>query len=84
MTLFVQKPGQYFLRPMMKEFDFEPSSRIVDVVEGSQITVSVAAKRIAFRYGRVLNTTFLVDVVSSYYNGSIISIVCVAFFYIVV
>lgn len=28
-------PGEYFLRPMMKEYKFEPSSQIIQVKEGA-------------------------------------------------
>ncbi|KAI0209330.1 Nodal modulator 2 [Lamellibrachia satsuma] len=47
-------PGQYFLRPMMKEYKFEPVSRMVDVLEGSTVTVKISSTRVAFScYGLV-------------------------------
>lgn len=30
-------PSEYFLRPMMKEYSFEPSSKIIDIQEGETI-----------------------------------------------
>lgn len=31
------RPGEYFLRPMMKEYSFEPNSKIIDVEEGERV-----------------------------------------------
>ena len=45
-----QSPGQYFLRPMMKEYKFDPVSRMIDVLEGSTVNVKISSTRIAFRY----------------------------------
>jgi len=41
-------PGQYFLRPMQKEYSFEPNSKIIDVSEGEDIVVIAKGKRVAF------------------------------------
>lgn len=41
-------PSQYFLRPMMKEYRFEPSSKIIDVKDGQTIDVELNGKRVAF------------------------------------
>ena len=46
---FVQSPGQYFLRPMMKEFSFEPASQMINVEEGSTNNVKIHGNRVAFR-----------------------------------
>ena len=40
--------GQYFIRLMMKEYDFEPSSKMVSVTDGSDLTVDVIGKKVAF------------------------------------
>lgn len=32
-------PSEYFLRPMMKEYGFEPSSQIINVKEGATLTL---------------------------------------------
>lgn len=31
------RPSEYFLRPMMKEYSFEPNSKIIDVQEGDRV-----------------------------------------------
>lgn len=41
-------PGNYFLRPIMKEYRFTPSSKMVTVAEGATVQVQVRAERIAF------------------------------------
>lgn len=41
-------PSQYYLRPMMKEYRFEPSSKIIDVKDGKTIRVELRGKRVAF------------------------------------
>ncbi|XP_018334048.1 nodal modulator 1 [Agrilus planipennis] len=49
-------PSDYFLRPMMKEYNFEPSSKIVTVKEGARINIQLKGKRIAFSvYGQILS-----------------------------
>lgn len=34
LTFHSLSPGEYFLRPMMKEYKFEPSSQIIQIKEG--------------------------------------------------
>ncbi|KAK0042403.1 nodal modulator 1 [Biomphalaria pfeifferi] len=47
-------PGQYFLRPMMKEYKFEPASQIINVQEGTTEKISIKGARVAFScYGKV-------------------------------
>lgn len=41
-------PSQYFLRPMMKEYRFEPVSKIIDVKAGETVRVELNGKRVAF------------------------------------
>uniref|UniRef100_A0A1L8DPQ2 Putative metalloproteinase-related collagenase pm5 n=2 Tax=Nyssomyia neivai TaxID=330878 RepID=A0A1L8DPQ2_9DIPT len=41
-------PSEYFLRPMMKEYKFNPTSKIIDVQEGATINVDLTGKRISF------------------------------------
>lgn len=51
-------PGQYFLRAMMKEFQFDPPSHMVEVNEGGVVNVVLRGKRIAFScYGTVTTLT---------------------------
>jgi len=44
-----QSPGHYFLKPMMKEYNFQPSSQMIEVVEGVTVNVAITGKRVAFR-----------------------------------
>nr|XP_022914700.1 nodal modulator 1 [Onthophagus taurus] len=47
-------PSEYFLRPMMKEYSFDPSSKIIDVKEGATVHVTLKGRRVAYSvYGRV-------------------------------
>lgn len=59
-------PSQYYLRPMMKEYRFEPTSKIIDVKDGETIRVELNGKRVAFSvFGSVnsLNGSPFADVV---------------------
>ncbi|GAB1611346.1 nodal modulator 1, partial [Argonauta hians] len=47
-------PGRYFLRPMMKEYRFEPASQMINVLEGTRMSVDIKGFREAYScYGRV-------------------------------
>ncbi|GAB5583041.1 nodal modulator 1 isoform X1 [Prionailurus iriomotensis] len=47
-------PGQYYFKPMMKEFRFEPSSQMIEVQEGQNLKISVTGYRTAYScYGTV-------------------------------
>ncbi|XP_015834614.2 BOS complex subunit NOMO1 [Tribolium castaneum] len=53
-TFHSLSPGEYFLRPMMKEYSFEPSSKIIKVNEGQTVNVKLTGKRVAYSaYGQV-------------------------------
>lgn len=41
-------PSQYYLRPMMKEYRFEPNSKIIDVKDGETVNVELNGRRVAF------------------------------------
>ncbi|KAH8306904.1 hypothetical protein KR044_000535 [Drosophila immigrans] len=41
-------PSQYFLRPMMKEYKFEPNSKMIDIKDGETIQVTLTGKRFAY------------------------------------
>ncbi len=41
-------PGQYYLRAMMKEYKFEPHSKVIDVADGETINVELSGKRVAY------------------------------------
>ncbi|KAK2504235.1 hypothetical protein MC885_021603 [Smutsia gigantea] len=47
-------PGQYYFKPMMKEFRFEPSSQMIEVQEGQTLKITVTGYRTAYScYGTV-------------------------------
>ncbi|OAD52229.1 Nodal modulator 1 [Eufriesea mexicana] len=47
-------PGDYYLRPMMKEYRFDPPSKMIKVKEGDIRTENLFGKRVAFSaYGSV-------------------------------
>lgn len=47
-------PGQYYLRPMMKEYQFQPNSQMIDVLEGGTKKISIKGVRVAYScYGSV-------------------------------
>ncbi|KAG5882400.1 hypothetical protein JTB14_008975 [Gonioctena quinquepunctata] len=49
-------PSEYFLRPMMKEYQFEPNSKIIPVLEGQTVRVKLVAKRVAYSaFGQVVS-----------------------------
>jgi len=46
--------GQYFLRPLLKEYIFEPATKQIEISEGNDVSVEFFAKRVAFScYGTV-------------------------------
>ncbi|KAH1023307.1 hypothetical protein HUJ04_012539 [Dendroctonus ponderosae] len=46
--------SDYFLRPMMKEYRFEPSAKLIPVQEGQTINIQLTGKRVAFSaFGRL-------------------------------
>ncbi|XP_060065049.1 BOS complex subunit NOMO2-like [Ylistrum balloti] len=47
-------PGEYFLRPMMKEYKFDPSSQTIEVMEGTTKKITIKGLRVAYScYGSV-------------------------------
>ncbi|XP_058830145.1 BOS complex subunit NOMO1 [Topomyia yanbarensis] len=41
-------PSEYYLRAMMKEYDFKPNSKLIEVKEGATVTEELKATRTAF------------------------------------
>ncbi|KAH7961789.1 hypothetical protein HPB52_012152 [Rhipicephalus sanguineus] len=41
-------PGNYFLRPMMKEYRFSPASKMLTVGEGATVKLDITGDRVAF------------------------------------
>jgi len=53
-TFFNLFPNSYFLRPLLKEYVFRPTTKSIEITEGEEITVEFSAKRIAYScFGRV-------------------------------
>ncbi|XP_058808695.1 BOS complex subunit NOMO1 [Phymastichus coffea] len=47
-------PSEYYLRPTMKEYRFEPASKMIRVEEGKSVSVKLVGRRVAFSaYGVV-------------------------------
>ncbi|XP_047221175.1 nodal modulator 1 [Girardinichthys multiradiatus] len=47
-------PGQYYFKPMMKEFRFEPTSQMITVEEGQNLSINITGTKTAYScYGAV-------------------------------
>ncbi|KPP67825.1 hypothetical protein Z043_113543 [Scleropages formosus] len=47
-------PGQYYFKPMMKEFRFEPASQMIEVEEGQTLNIAITGFKTAYScYGAV-------------------------------
>ncbi|KAG8432961.1 hypothetical protein GDO86_017286 [Hymenochirus boettgeri] len=47
-------PGQYYFKPMMKEFRFEPSSQMIEAQEGQNLKITITGYRTAYScYGAI-------------------------------
>uniref|UniRef100_A0A8C5HDQ8 Nodal modulator 1-like n=1 Tax=Gouania willdenowi TaxID=441366 RepID=A0A8C5HDQ8_GOUWI len=47
-------PGQYYFKPMMKEFRFEPASQMISVEEGQNLSIDITGIKTAYScYGAV-------------------------------
>lgn len=44
-----QSPGQYYFKPMMKEFRFEPASQMITVEEGQNLSIDITGIKTAYR-----------------------------------
>ncbi|KAF3843974.1 hypothetical protein F7725_016022 [Dissostichus mawsoni] len=42
-------PGQYYFKPMMKEFRFEPASQMIAVEEGQNLSIDITGIKTAYR-----------------------------------
>lgn len=53
-------PGQYFARPLLKEYDFKPGSISIDVGKETESIIEVTGQQVAFScYGRVVSLSEL-------------------------
>ncbi|XP_008559484.1 nodal modulator 3 [Microplitis demolitor] len=41
-------PGEYYLRPMMKEYRFDPPFKMISVAEGATLRIKLSGNRVAF------------------------------------
>jgi len=48
LSFLALSPGEYFVKPVLKEYDFEPKSKLITVKEGAEEVVEVVGKRVAF------------------------------------
>nr|XP_023680948.1 nodal modulator 1-like [Paramormyrops kingsleyae] len=49
-------PGQYYYKPMMKEYRFEPASQMIEVEEGQMLSIAITGFKTAYScYGAVLS-----------------------------
>lgn len=47
-------PSQYFLKPMLKEYKFEPNSKMVQIADGETVNVELVGKRVAYSaFGKI-------------------------------
>lgn len=52
LTVSNLSPGQYYFKPMMKEFQFEPFSQMIEVQEGQRLKITIMGYGITYRcYG---------------------------------
>ena len=48
LSFLALSPGDYFVKPVLKEFEFTPKSKLITVTEGAEEVVTVVGKRVAF------------------------------------
>jgi len=48
LSFLALSPGEYFVKPVLKEFEFTPKSKLISVTEGAEEVVTVVGKRVAF------------------------------------
>lgn len=49
-----QRPGEYFLRPILQEYQFDPKFLTVNINEGEFETVNLKGRRFAYRYPKIV------------------------------
>ena len=48
LSFLALSPGEYFVKPVLKEYDFEPKSKLITVKEGAEEVVEIVGTRVAF------------------------------------
>ena len=56
LSFLALSPGEYFVKPVLKEYDFEPKSKLITVKEGAEEVVDIVGKRVAFSVFGVLTS----------------------------
>jgi len=54
LTLMSLSPGEYFVKPVLKEYEFVPKSKLISVKEGADEVVNIVGNRVEFSvFGRL-------------------------------
>jgi len=54
LSFLALSPGDYFVKPVLKEYEFIPRSKLITVTEGAEEVVTIVGKRVAFSvYGQL-------------------------------
>merc|ERR1719427_1502515 len=48
LSFLALSPGEYFVKPVLKEYEFEPKSKLITVQEGAEVVVDIVGTRVAF------------------------------------
>jgi len=48
LSFLALSPGEYFVKPVLKEYEFEPKSKLITVKEGAEEIVDIVGTRVAF------------------------------------
>jgi len=40
-------PGEYYIKPMLKEYEFEPKNKLITITEGTEEIIKITGKRVA-------------------------------------
>jgi len=48
LSFLALSPGEYFVKPVLKEYEFEPKSKLITVKEGAEEVVDIIGTRVAF------------------------------------
>merc|ERR1719312_2252646 len=46
LSFLALSPGEYFVKPVLKEYDFEPKSKLITVKEGAEEVVQIVGKEL--------------------------------------
>lgn len=66
---YVQSPGEYFIRPVLKEYKFEPLTQMVAVAEGKRLEVRTAGVKVGGGSGKVCGVEVSLEGEQVAYSG---------------